>query len=166
MLPKHSAWIKGDLIKATVDRHADFWIDLQAYASKTGSERLNQALSVGRREEVKRNIIAAIPAARDRFLQEIAWGESVSSGGENDDDGYWRAVEVYAYGSVPHGRMPDPLPARPILPIIGGPDFDDWFVSNLSLSGVSFVPGVGGGGFSGTITFQRATQTGPNLPTR
>src|SRR6266446_283679 len=42
LLSKHSAWIKGDLIKATVDRHADFWIDIQAYASKTGSERLNQ----------------------------------------------------------------------------------------------------------------------------
>src|SRR6266436_8084760 len=72
LLSKHSAWIKGDLIKATVDRHADFWIDIQAYASKTGSESLNQALSVDRREEVKRNIIAAIPTARGRFLQEIA----------------------------------------------------------------------------------------------
>jgi len=63
LLPKHSAWINHDLIKATVERSADFWIDIQAYASKTGSERLNQALSVGRREEVKRNIIAAIPTA-------------------------------------------------------------------------------------------------------
>jgi hypothetical protein len=59
--------------------------------------------------------------------------------------------------------MPDPLPARPILPIIGGPDFDDWFVSNLSLSGVSFVPGVGGGGFSGTITFQKGDPDGPEF---
>jgi hypothetical protein len=165
-LPNHNAWINGDLIKATVDRHADFWIDIQAYASKTGSERLNQALSVGRREEVKRSIIAAIPTARGRFLQEIAWGESVSSGGENDNDGYWRAVEVYAYGSVPHGRMPDPAPAKPIWPIIGPPagvDVDQWFVSNLSLSSVSFVPGFGGGGFWGTITFQQGGEDGPEF---
>jgi len=159
LLPKHSAWINHDLIKATVERSADFWIDIQAYASKTGSERLNQALSVGRREEVKRSIIAAIPTAGGRFLKELAWGESKSSGGENDNDGYWRAVEVYAYGSVPHGRMPDPAPAKPIQPIIGAPpgpglDVDQWFVTNLSLSGVSLVPGFGGGGFSGPITFQ------------
>jgi hypothetical protein len=161
LLPKHSAWIKGDLIRATVGRHADFWINIQAYASRTGSERFNQALSVRRRDEVKRNILAAIPTAK--FVKEIAWGESASVDGD-DNDGKWRAVEVYAYGELPRGRFPDPAPAKPIFPIIGGPaDPDQWFVSNLSLSGFSIVPTVGGGGFWGSITFQQGGEDGPEF---
>jgi hypothetical protein len=36
-------------------------------------------------------------------------------------------------------------------------------VSNLSLSSVSFVPGFGGGGFWGTITFQQGGEDGPEF---
>jgi hypothetical protein len=150
---EHLVWINRHLKNATA-ASPDAWIDIQAYASRTGSDALNQALSDRRRVQVKAGIAAAIPSAR--FLKEKAWGESASGGGENDNDGYWRAVEVYAFGSLPRARFPDPAPARPILPIIGGPslDADQWFVTNLSLSGVSIVPVFGGGGLSGTITFE------------
>jgi hypothetical protein len=42
---------------------------------------------------------------------------------------------------------------------------DQWFVTNLSLSGFSLVPGVGGGAFLGPITFQHVVNgvTKPNF---
>ncbi len=42
---------------------------------------------------------------------------------------------------------------------------DQWFVTNLSLSGFSLVPGVGGGVFLGPITFQHVVNgvLGPNF---
>jgi len=155
-LAAHLAWINHYLKDATAGS-PDAWIDIQAYASKTGSEKLNQALSDRRRAEVKASIAAAMPSAR--FLKEKAWGESVSGGGANDNDGYWRAVEVYAFGSRPRLRLHDPAPVRPIRPIIGPPagpglDVDRWFVTDLSLAGYSEVPLFGGGGFMGTITFE------------
>ena len=157
LLPDHYTWIKNEL-KPKTDSSPEVWINIQAFASKKGSEKLNQALSERRLAEVRANITAALKKGEKLKFTDgsQALGESFSGGGENNDDGYWRAVEVYAFGSRP--------PTRTILPIIGSPpDPDQWFVSNLSLSGVSFVPGFGGGGFWGTITFQQGREDGPEF---
>ena len=64
-------------------------------------------------------------------------------------------MEVYAFGSLPPGRKPDPVPPRPPAPVIPYHNpTDEWFVTNLSLNGGTLVAGVGGGGFKGTIKFE------------
>jgi hypothetical protein len=80
--------------------------------------------------------------------------------GPNDNDGPWRAVEVYACGELPKKREPDPV--RPPTPPKPRPNPTplpqaDWWVNSLSVGGLSLVFEVGGGFADGTIGFENLT---------
>jgi hypothetical protein len=47
-----------------------------------------------------------------------------------------------------------PVPPGPLPPKPTPEGLDEWYVTNLSLSGGTIIPGVGGGGFSGQIDFE------------
>lgn len=150
-LYSHETWFKGEL-NSFIQSSPNPWLDILAYASHKGTAAGydNQALSVRRRDAVKRSIYAVTTKAK--VMQQIAFGDSKSGGSQNNDDGYWRAVEVYLYGSLPNKRKEDPKPPPPPRP---ADEKIDWFVTDLTLDGGSIVAPVGGGAFWGTITFWR-----------
>lgn len=91
--------------------------------------------------------IAAIPRA-GLIKQDKAFGASRSSGAANDNDGYWRAVEIHAYGDLPKKREPGPV--RPPTPLKPRPNptplpRPDWWVNSFSAGGLSIVIEVGRG---------------------
>jgi hypothetical protein len=133
-------------------------LDIYAYASRKGTNTGydNQALSERRRGATHDAIVTAIPRS-GRIKQDKAFGASLSGGDASDNDGYWRAVEVYAYGKLPKKREPDPF--RPRTPPKPRPNptplpQPDWWVNSLSVGGLSLVIDVGGGFADGTIGFE------------
>jgi hypothetical protein len=156
----HIAWINNAL-KNAVGASPNPWLDIYAYASRKGTNTGydNQALSEHRRGATHDAIVTAIPRA-GLIKQDKAFGASLSGGDANDNDGYWRAVEVYAYGELPKKREPDPV--RPRTPPKPRPNptplpQPNWWVNSLSVGGLSLVIEVGGGFADGTIGFENLT---------
>lgn len=81
------------------------WVDLIGYASHRGAEGFNQALSEQRCRKV-RDYLAVLDDVKFQIVQGL--GESRSGpDGEADNSGWWRAVEVYVYGTKPRPDAPD-----------------------------------------------------------
>ena len=80
------------------------WIDILGYASHLGSASFNQRLSFLRCEAVRRRIESY--GGNPTFPIEWGKGESESTGGANDNDGYWRTVEVSVFGVRPTPKPP------------------------------------------------------------
>ncbi len=106
LLLPHQNWLDTNL-RETVRSLTNCWVDIIGYASKRGNADYNHRLSMLRCESVKEwvknysdKIDFHVPDAR---------GERESGGDENNNDGYWRAVEIYVYGF----RPPGPRPKRP-----------------------------------------------------
>jgi hypothetical protein len=97
LLPGHTAWLDGAITTAKSSIRP--WIDMLGYASRLGSTAFNQNLSYRRCEAVRAHLSPRHPGAD--FNVEWAKGETESLGAENDNDGYWRAVDVYVYGFRP-----------------------------------------------------------------
>ncbi|HEX9114491.1 MAG TPA: hypothetical protein VGA61_00360, partial [Anaerolineae bacterium] len=152
----HKQWISGP-VRDMLVKSPNPWIDIYAYASKKGTARGydNQGLSRMRRDAVKKEIATA--STKAQFIQQVAFGSSQSQGSAENDDGYWRAVEVYVFGALPPGRKPDPTPKPTPAPTT---QIDEWFVTNLSLTGATIVAGVGGGAFVGKIDFEHFSNEG------
>lgn len=147
----HFNWLK-DTLAVKVGESPNPWIDMFAYASARGSSNGydNKGLSNKRRDEVKSYIASLVPNVK--FVQQEGRGSTLSPR-TTTDEGFWQAVEVYAYGGPPPGKRPDHTPAkrRPDLaPIVENPG---WFVTGLNLNGASVINGVGVGKYSGKITF-------------
>ncbi len=156
-LKAHIDWINDELRKA-LSTSPNPWVDIIAYASRKGSNSGydNQALSERRRAAVHGAVHEAVPRA-GLIKQSKAHGASKSGGDANDNDGYWRAVEVYAYGSMPDNTEPEikppPPPPQPKPNPVPVPEAN-WWITNLSVSGLEVVFTVGGGFADGTITFE------------
>ena len=156
-LEAHLKWINGEL-KSALAGSPNPWVDIYAYASQRGGAAGydNQALSEHRRGAIHNAIVTAIPRT-GLIKQDAAFGASRSTGGGNDNSGYWRAVEVYAYGGLPGKREPDPVkPPPPPKPKPNPAQIPtpDWWVTSLSVGGISIVATVGGGFADGTIGFE------------
>ncbi|HLK82530.1 MAG TPA: hypothetical protein VKT99_13705 [Xanthobacteraceae bacterium] len=156
----HIEWINNTL-KNAVAGSPNPWVDIYAYASRRGTKTGydNQALSERRRGAIHEAIVTAIPRT-GLIKQDKAFGASRSGGGANDNDGYWRAVEVYAYGELPKKREPDPVPPPPPPKPRPNPTpmpRPDWWVNSFSVGGLSLVIEVGGGFADGTIGFENLT---------
>lgn len=151
----HKQWISGP-VRDLLTKSPNPWIDVYAYASKKGTSRGydNLGLSRMRRDAIKKEIAAA--SSKANFIQQLAFGSSRSTGNAENDDGYWRAVEVYVFGSLPPGRKPEPTPKPTPAPSL----LDEWYVTNLSLTGGTIVAGVGGGAFVGKIDFEHFSNSG------
>jgi hypothetical protein len=156
----HIEWINNTLRNA-VAGSPNPWVDIYAYASRKGTNTGydNQALSERRRGAIHDAIVTAIPRA-GLIKQDKAFGASQSGGDANDNDGYWRAVAVYAYGELPKKREPDPVPPPPPPKPKPNPTpmpRPDWWVNSFSVGGLSVVIDVGGGFADGTIGFENLT---------
>jgi len=118
LLSGHEEWIQGDARRAMASSRAP-WIDIVAYASKRGDAQFNMQLSGARCEAVKAKTRQFHPGAM--FNVELHKGETESAGAENDNDGYWRAADVYVYGVRPTAPVrPPPSP----VPIMGSTQFE------------------------------------------
>ncbi len=139
----HRFWIESTL-KPLCDSSPNPWIDVFGYASHRGSKRGydNLGLSARRRNEVIKEILKQCPKVH--FVQQVALGDSQSTGDVNDDSGDWRAVSVYLYGALPPGRKPAVLPIAP-----------DWFVTSLNLSSFSAIVAAGFTAVWGHIVFEQ-----------
>ena len=121
----HKQCLLDEFVKIIYDR-PNCWIDLRGYASKLGQASTNKELSIRRCKNVKDFLIAELRNRgrniHDNFKIQEGVGEEHSTGGERDNDQWWRAVEIYVYGSKPKiletppeiEKPPTPpLPTRP-----------------------------------------------------
>ena len=114
LLPGHKKWLDGT-VKPLVQSLQNPWVDLFGYASKLGSAQYNETLSKNRCTAVKDYIRSFNP--KTQFPQEYGKGEAESTGDASDNDGYWRAVSLFVYGSKPATRPIIPkLPTKPAPP--------------------------------------------------
>jgi hypothetical protein len=133
LLEDHKAWIDST-VGPIITSLQGTWVDLIGYASKLGNASSNKKLSERRVDAVHAYI--ATWKKGINFQKEIGLGEEQSLGDETNDDGYFRAVEVYVYGFAPP-------PLRPRLekkPKRVGQDFAIRPISALSIGA-----GVAGG---------------------
>lgn len=148
LLPSHIRWLDQNVIP-TIRNSPNPWVDVFGYASRLGDYGANKRLSFRRCEAVAQYIQRAIPNVS--FPQEFGFGESKSTGGVNDNDGFWRSVEIYVYAA---GKPLQPKP-KPPSPVI----LDDWYVTAFSGRSESVVVMLGYSAMTGNITFQRADGT-------
>jgi hypothetical protein len=144
LLPAHKVWLDraiDDIIKMSPNP----WVDLFGYASHLGDPVSNKKLSDRRCDAVMRYIQASAPHCL--FPQEFGFGDAKSTGGRRDDDGEWRAVEVYVYGAPPPGKLPRPPLALPVP--------KDWYVTDFSGRTISAIVALGFTAIMGNITFQK-----------
>jgi hypothetical protein len=87
------------------------WIDLFGYASRIGDATFNLGLSTRRINAVKARI--AEYANQVNFQTSVGYGETQSGPNERNNDGYYRAVEVYVYADKP--APPSPPKPKPML---------------------------------------------------
>jgi hypothetical protein len=146
LLLSHKTWLTETAIKV-IEKSPNPWVDLFGYASHLGNPVFNRQLSFRRCEEVVKFIKASAPKAS--FPQEFGFGDSKSAGDAKNDDGLWRAVDVYVYA---HGKPPPPPPPPPQI-------VDEWFVTEFSGRSESVVVVLGYAAFEGHITFERADGT-------
>jgi hypothetical protein len=151
ILPAHRDWLKANVIPA-IRNSPNPWVDVFGYASHLGDTAFNKTLSDKRCAAVVGYIRDSV--SQVSFPQQFGYGESRSGGGVNDNDGYWRAVDLYVYASgkpsVP--ERPKPIPPTPEV-------VDDWFVTEFSGSSESVIIVLGYSAMTGHITFQRADNT-------
>jgi hypothetical protein len=107
LLPAHIAWLDTTLAPIVRDLPTP-WVDIIGYASHLGNAAFNQRLSFNRCETIRRRVTGYNPNVS--FPIEWGKGESESTGGVNDNSGFWRAVEVFVYGFKP---APKPVPPKP-----------------------------------------------------
>jgi hypothetical protein len=144
LLPAHKVWLDG-VIEDVIKKSPNPWVDLFGYASHLGDRISNKKLSDRRCDAVMQYIQASAPHCL--FPQEFGFGDAKSTGGRLDDDGEWRAVEVYVYGSVPPGKVPRPPVALPVP--------KEWYVTSLSGQTISAIVALGFTAIMGSITFEK-----------
>ena len=133
LLPTHKAWLDAN-VKPFVQSTAVPWIDLYGYASRVGNAQANLALSQRRCETVKG--YAATFGTNVNFP--FDWGEGAQGPDPSDNDGYYRAVDVYVFGSKPVPKGPR-IPRFPTKKI-GSTSFQVRYAGGLS-GGIVFVVG-------------------------
>ena len=104
-LPTHVAWLEANVKPALTGVPAP-WVDLWGYASHLGQAAKNQRLSWDRCEAVRKVVQGY--SSTVTFPQEWGKGDSESGGDARNDDGYWRAVDVYVYSVKPPIRPRPP----------------------------------------------------------
>lgn len=111
LLDSHISWLDQN-VAPVIRFQQGSWVDLIGYASKRGNAELNRSLSFQRCESVKGRVAAY--ANQVNFQIELALGESKSKGDEHNNDGQWRAVEIFVYSFQPPLKPKIPPPVEPV----------------------------------------------------
>lgn len=109
----HMLWL--DRVVAPILRsQPNSWVDLIGYASRVGDVKFNKHLSYERCQSTKNRV--ATYANKVNFNVEQSWGESKSGLDEQNNDGFWRSVDIYVYSFEPPSRKKkeQPPPEKPI----------------------------------------------------
>jgi hypothetical protein len=103
----HRQWLMQNVVPV-LRRHSNCIVEIGGLASRLGPAALNDRLGQARADAAKDFIEQQLQMSLPHILT-ASYGESVSGGGVNDNDGYWRAVLVKLHnGAV---VLPDPPPA-------------------------------------------------------
>lgn len=118
LLPAHLKYL--DEIVKTLSAMQGPWVDLIGYASRSGDPNYNMLLSGQRIDAVKKYLSSRVRGIN--FQQQRRMGESESGPNERDNSGYWRAVEIFVYGTKPQAptRPPDPVSTEFEIRVVGG----------------------------------------------
>lgn len=112
--PLHEAVLDG-MVKPLVAETPDSWVGILGYASHLGHAAFNKRLSYHRCESVRKRIVTYSDTVK--FPAEWGLGDSQSTGAADNNDGYWRAVDVHVFypSSVqpPRPDAPQPPPSIP-----------------------------------------------------
>ena len=130
------------------------WVDLFGYASRRGDEASNMTLSNNRVKAVMNQISQYATKINFQIRQGV--GDTESMGNRTNDDGYYRAVEVYVYAYKPTVPVP-PQPAFTLRRIVfrsfsktdvekdpppfGAPSLKDDGINDLLKLGISAMLG-------------------------
>ncbi|MBR1223060.1 hypothetical protein JQ557_34030 [Bradyrhizobium sp. U87765 SZCCT0131] len=106
LLPAHLDWL-DNTVAPLVAAASTPWVNIIGYASHLGDASFNQRLSFQRCEAVRQRVKTYNP--RVAFPLEQGRGETESTGGVNDNSGYWRAVDVFVFDFKPP-KPPAPKP--------------------------------------------------------
>lgn len=113
LLATHIKWL-NEAVAPLVNAVPYSWVDIIGYASHLGNPVFNQRLSFNRCEAVRKQIVTyGTPVT---FPKEWGKGDSESTGAADNNDGYWRAVDVYVYGHLPSPPPRPPQPPPPNVP--------------------------------------------------
>jgi hypothetical protein len=104
LLAKHLVFLETEVAPVLRSMHGP-WVDIHGYASRKGDANFNMALSKRRINSVRLHLSRHTNSANFKIYE--GYGETQSGPNENDNDGYWRAVEVYVFAEKP---QPKPAP--------------------------------------------------------
>ena len=107
LLKSHELWLDAT-IAPVVRSFQTPYVNIIGYASRLGDVKFNLDLSRRRSENVKRRIAGY--SSKTVFPLALGKGEAECGAEGRDNDGYWRAVDVYVYGA----KAPDPPAPRPL----------------------------------------------------
>ena len=105
LLKAHELWLDA-YIKPAITSFQAPYVNIIGYASRLGNAKKNRELSQRRCENVKARIAGY--SSRVMFPLELGKGEAESGPDERDNNGYWRAVDVFVYGA----KVAEPPPVK------------------------------------------------------
>ena len=98
LLGSHVNWLDQN-VAPIIRSLPNSWVDLHGYASRHGNTKLNDYISQQRCVSVKKWI--------DNYANKVkyniyrAYGDSESGTNPSNNDGYWRAVDIYVFAVEP-----------------------------------------------------------------
>lgn len=105
LLTTHKDWLDEN-VRPIVRSQRTSWVDLHGYASRRGDADLNVRLSVQRCEATKSWI--ANYANQIHYNITRAYGDSESGPNPVNNDGYYRALDIYVFSAEPPTRPKAP----------------------------------------------------------
>lgn len=107
LLGTHNNWLDQN-VAPIIRSQPTSWVDLHAYASRRGNTQLNDQISQQRCDSVKGRIINY--ANKVNFNIYRAYGDAESGDDPSNNDGYWRAVDIYVFAAPPPPKpKPEPV---------------------------------------------------------
>jgi hypothetical protein len=113
--PDHQAWLTRNLVPI-LRGPGSYIVEIGGLASRLGAATLNDRLAQARADATKNFLEQQVQMSLPYVLT-ASYGESVSGGGVNDNDGYYRAVLVKLHkGVVALPEAPPAVKRPPTMP--------------------------------------------------
>src|SRR5262245_18669340 len=100
LLPAHRDWLQRSVVPV-LRRNPGSTVQIRGLASKLGSAAFNDRLSADRARATRGTLEGLMLLSLGGNVQMCSYGESLSAGRPNNNDGYYRAVIVSAYENSP-----------------------------------------------------------------